>query len=48
MKYPFNVEKKELKNYLFELKEVCIIEHEDNWFKENHIQSFIQILMKQS
>jgi hypothetical protein len=34
MKYPFNVEKKELKNYLFELKEVCIIEHEDNWFKE--------------
>ena len=34
MKYPFNAEKKELKNYLFELKEVCIIEHEDNWFKE--------------
>ena len=34
MKYPFNVEKKELKDYLFELKEVCIIEHEDNWFKE--------------
>ena len=34
MKYPFNVEKKELKNYLFELKEVCIIEHEENWFKE--------------
>ena len=34
MKYPFNEEKKELKNYLFELKEVCIIEHEDNWFKE--------------
>lgn len=26
MKYPFNEEKKELKNYLFELKEVCIIE----------------------
>ena len=23
-----------LKNYIFQLKEVCIIEHEDNWFKE--------------
>ena len=34
MKYPFNTSKKELKDYLFELKEVCIIEHEDNWFKE--------------
>lgn len=34
MKYPFNTAKKELKDYLFELKEVCIIEHEDNWFKE--------------
>ena len=34
MKYPFNISKKELKDYLFELKEVCIIEHEDNWFKE--------------
>ena len=34
MKYPFNKSKKELKDYLFELKEVCIIEHEDNWFKE--------------
>ena len=34
MKYPFNISKKELKDYLFELKEVCIIEHEDNWCKE--------------
>ena len=34
MKYPFNISKKELKDYRFELKEVCIIEHEDNWFKE--------------
>ena len=30
-----SLEKEEnLKNYIFQLKEVCIIEHEDNWFKE--------------
>ena len=30
----FNTSNKPLKDYLFELKEICIIEHEDNWFKE--------------
>ena len=34
MKYQFKTEKQEIKKYLFELKESCIIEHEDNWFKE--------------
>ena len=34
MKYIFNNSNKPLKDYLFELKEICIIEHEDNWFKE--------------
>jgi hypothetical protein len=34
MKYPFKTKEQEIKKYLFELKEVCIIEHEDNWFKE--------------
>ena len=34
MKYIFNTSNKPLKDYLFELKEICIIEHEDNWFKE--------------
>ena len=34
MKYPFNTKDENLKNYIFQLKEVCIIEHEDNWFKE--------------
>ena len=34
MQYPFIKKDEELKKYLFNLKEVCIIEHEDNWFKE--------------
>ena len=34
MKYQFKTEKQGIKKYLFELKESCIIEHEDNWFKE--------------
>lgn len=34
MKYIFNTSNKPLKDYLFELKEICIVEHEDNWFKE--------------
>ena len=34
MQYPFIQKDEELKKYLFNLKEVCIIEHEDSWFKE--------------
>ena len=34
MQYTFIKKDEELKKYLFNLKEVCIIEHEDNWFKE--------------
>ena len=34
MKYAFKTEDEELEKYLFNLKESCIIEHEDNWFKE--------------
>jgi hypothetical protein len=34
MKYLFKTKEENLKNYIFQLKEVCIIEHEDNWFKE--------------
>ena len=34
MQYPFIQKDEELKKYLFNLKEVCIVEHEDNWFKE--------------
>ena len=34
MKYPFKTKEENLKNYIFQLKEVCIIQHEDNWFKE--------------
>ena len=34
MKYPFKIKDQDIKKYLFELKESCIIEHEDNWFKE--------------
>ena len=34
MKYPFKTKEEKIEKYLFELKEVCIIEHEDNWFKE--------------
>ena len=34
MKYQFKTKEQDIKKYLFELKEVCIIEHEDNWFKE--------------
>lgn len=34
MKYPFKTKDENLKDYIFQLKEVCIVEHEDNWFKE--------------
>ena len=34
MKYQFKTKEQDIKKYLFELKESCIIEHEDNWFKE--------------
>ena len=34
MKYPFKSKDEDLKKYLFNLKETCIVEHEDNWFKE--------------
>lgn len=34
MKYPFKTKEEKIEKYLFELKEACIIEHEDNWFKE--------------
>ena len=34
MKYQFKIKEQDIKKYLFELKEACIIEHEDNWFKE--------------
>tara|TARA_B100000768_G_scaffold181858_1_gene206941 strand:+ start:1544 stop:1999 length:456 start_codon:yes stop_codon:yes gene_type:complete len=34
MKYPFKTKNENLKDYIFHLKEVCIVEHEDNWFKE--------------
>ncbi len=34
MKYAFKTKDEDLKKYLFNLKESCIIEHEDNWFKE--------------
>ena len=34
MKYQFKTKEQDIKKYLFELKEECIIEHEDNWFKE--------------
>ena len=34
MKYVFKTKDEDLEKYLFNLKESCIIEHEDNWFKE--------------
>ena len=34
MKYPFKTDDHDINQYLFELKEECIIEHEDNWCKE--------------
>ena len=34
MKYAFKTQDEELEKYLINLKESCIIEHEDNWFKE--------------
>ena len=34
MEYTFITKDDELKKYLFDLKEECIIKHEDNWFKE--------------
>lgn len=34
MKYAFKTQDEEIEKYLFNLKESCIIEHEDNWFKE--------------
>ena len=48
MEYTFITKDEDLKKYLFNLKEECIIKHEDNWFKENHIPNFILILMKQN
>ena len=34
MEYTFITKDDNLKKYLFDLKEDCIIKHEDNWFKE--------------
>ena len=34
MEYTFITKDDDLKKYLFDLKEECIIKHEDNWFKE--------------
>ena len=34
MEYTFITKDDDLKKYLFNLKEECIIKHEDNWFKE--------------
>ena len=34
MKYPFKTDDHDINQDLLELKEECIIEHEDNWFKE--------------
>jgi len=34
MKYPFKKKDETLNTYIFNLKETCIVEHEDNWFKE--------------
>ena len=34
MEYTFIKKDDDLKKYLFNLKEECIIKHEDNWFKE--------------
>ena len=34
MKYQFKTHDEDLEKYIFNLKESCIIEHEDNWFKE--------------
>ena len=34
MEYTFITKEDDLKKYLFNLKEECIIKHEDNWFKE--------------
>ena len=34
MKYPFKEKDQTIETYLYSLKEQCIVEHEDNWFKE--------------
>ena len=34
MEYKFITKDDDLKKYLFNLKEECMIKHEDNWFKE--------------
>ena len=34
MEYTFITKDDDLNKYLFNLKEECIIKHEDNWFKE--------------
>ena len=34
MEYTFITKEDDFKKYLFNLKEECIIKHEDNWFKE--------------
>ena len=39
MEYTFITKDDDLKKYLFNLKEECIIKHEDNWFKEKRKNS---------
>ena len=34
MKYPFKEKDQTIETYLYSLKEQCIVEHEENWFKE--------------
>ena len=44
MEYKFITKDDDLKKYLFNLKEECIIKHEDNWFKEkSHIKLYPNI-----
>ena len=47
MKYVFKTKDEDLENYLFNLKESYIIEHEDNWFKEKSHTKLYQILKMQ-
>ena len=45
MKYPFKKKDETLDTYFFNLKETCIVEHEDNWFKEkSHTKLYPNIL----
>ena len=48
MKYQFKTKEQDIKKYLFELKEACIIEHEDNWFKEKSHTKLYPSLKKQN